>query len=342
MPHKVLPGNERLTDEREYVDEPAPELQSIDPVGNMVIAVEEGKVPMKVWITLLISSVGVFLASVSTSALIIAFPVILVDLEMTLDTLIWILLVIQLVICAVAGSAGKLGDIFGQATLYKFGYFVFVAASLGGGFSHRGNKGYDMLTARVIIGFGAAFLFTNSSAILTNAFAPYNLVGLSQGIFSLSSSMGMVLGPVIGGAFSQTNWRWIFFFNAPVGGPMVLLSLFTVHEAPNRKTKTFQEFCHSFDWVGGFFYPAAVVLLMIAMVQIVSPTRPLDQTGPVVALLLCGGFAGAVFIGQFVEELTSIVFLKVYDINAFLHNIIINLSGPVLREGRAIPTRDVP
>ena len=131
------------------------------------------KVPLKVWLTLLISSVGVFMASVSTSALIIAFPVILVDLRMEISTLMWILLVVMLVICGVAGASGKLGDILGQATLYKFGYFVFVVSALGGGFSQRGNKGYDMLVARLFIGLGAAFLFTNSSAIITNAFAPY-------------------------------------------------------------------------------------------------------------------------------------------------------------------------
>ena len=238
------------------------------------------------------------MASVSTSALIIAFPVILVDLAMTLDTLIWILMVVMLVICAVSGSAGKLGDIFGQATLYKFGYFVFVASCLGGGFSHKGNKGYDMLTARVLIGFGAAFLFTNSSAILTNAFAPYNLVGLSQGVFSLSSSMGMVLGPVIGGAFSQTNWRWIFFFNAPLGAPMFLLSLWAVQEREGLVKKSYAEFRSTFDWVGGFFYPAGIVLVMIAMVQVVSPTRPLDQAGPIAALLVCGTFCGVVFLGE--------------------------------------------
>ena len=88
-------------------------------------------VPFRVWCILLISSIGVFMASVSTSALIIAFPVLLIELDITISTMMWVLLVILLMIGAVAGSAGKLGDIFGQATLYKLGYLLFVVGSLG-------------------------------------------------------------------------------------------------------------------------------------------------------------------------------------------------------------------
>ncbi len=47
------------------------------------------QVPISAWFILMISSFGVFLASVSTSALIIAFPVVLVDLNMTITTLMW-------------------------------------------------------------------------------------------------------------------------------------------------------------------------------------------------------------------------------------------------------------
>ena len=256
------------------------------------------KVPLKVWLTLLISSCGVFLASVSTSALIIAFPVILADLQMTLDTLIWVLLVVMLMICSMAGSAGKLGDVFGQATLYKFGYALFVAGCVGGGFSRKGNQGFDMLAARVVIGTGAAFLFTNSSAILTNAFAPFGLVGLSQGFFMLASSAGMVLGPVIGGSFAQTNWRWIFWYNGPIGGPLVLFALWAVHEKEGAVFKSFNEFKSTFDWFGAFTYPIGMALMTVALVQIVSPTYPLDQTGPVVAFVLCGAACNIAFLGK--------------------------------------------
>lgn len=174
-------------------------------------------VPLAGWGILFISCFGVFMASVSTSALVIAFPVVLIELEMTIGTMMWVLLVLLLVIGAVVPTAGKLGDMIGQAAIYKVGYWLFVIGSLGAGFSSSGNKGYDLVACRVIIGIGAGLLFTNSSAILTNTFALYGKVGLSQGIMQLSSALGTILGPLIGGGFADTNWRWIFWFNVPPG-----------------------------------------------------------------------------------------------------------------------------
>ena len=53
-------------------------------------------VPLAVWAVLFFSSFGVFMASVSTSALIIAFPVLLLELRMTINTMMWVLLVLLL------------------------------------------------------------------------------------------------------------------------------------------------------------------------------------------------------------------------------------------------------
>ena len=177
------------------------------------------RIPLKIWLVLLISCFGIFLASVSTSALIIAFPVLLVQLNMNMNTMMWVLLVLLLLLGSIVPMAGKLGDIIGQARIYTIGYWCFVAGSLGAGFVSPSNKGYDLIAARVVIGFGAALLFTNSTAILINAFAPYGKVGLSQGIFQMSAAMGMVLGPLIGGAFATSDWRWIFWFNT-IPGPL--------------------------------------------------------------------------------------------------------------------------
>jgi MFS family permease len=174
-------------------------------------------VPLSGWGILFISCFGVFMSSVSTSALIIAFPVVLIELEMTIETMMWVLLVLLLVIGAVVPTAGKLGDMIGQAAIYKIGYWLFVIGSLGAGFSSSVNKGYDLIACRVVIGIGAGLLFTNSSAILTNTFALYGKVGLSQGIMQLSAALGTVLGPLIGGGFADTNWRWIFWYNVPPG-----------------------------------------------------------------------------------------------------------------------------
>lgn len=317
--------------------------EEIDPAIN---AAKAPKIPLKCWVVLLISCVGALMASVSTSALVIAFPTLMVDLNMSISTMMWILLVVLLLIGGTVGIAGKLGDIFGQATLYKIGYAVFVAGSFIAGFSQKKNQGMDLLGARVIIGFGAAFLFTNSNAIVTTAFAPYGKVGLAQGIFQLSLAIGMVLGPLVGGALEK-NWRWIFFWNVPCGGLCVLLAIWAVEEYKEIRRDDVAALLKKFDWIGAIFYPMGLTLILTAMIQVVSPEHNLSRTSHVAWIITGGIVSGAIFvIDQFfaVDPLVPPeIFLgnKVFTIttitgtlmsfvrNSITYNMIFYLQGPM-------------
>jgi MFS family permease len=276
-------------------------------------------IPWYVWCILLISSLGVFMASVSTTALVIAFPVILVDLNMSISTMMWyehidipilifqyliiipffllrVLLVLLLMLGTVVPTAGKLGDMFGQSRVYLFGYWTFVIGSFGAGFVSSKNQGYDLIAARVVIGFGAALLFTNSSAILTNAFAPYGKVGLSQGIFQMFSAMGIVLGPVIGGGFATTNWRWIFWFNVPIGGTLAIIATFILKNSDSNKKISAMEQLLRFDYFGVATCVCGLTLIMIALVQIVVADPVLSKTQAIIGLVVAGVVSCIAFI----------------------------------------------
>jgi len=253
-------------------------------------------IPPRCWVILFVCSTGVLMASISTTALVIAFRALLEYLDTPITTMLWVLLVVFLMIGGVVAIAGKLGDIIGQAALYKFGYFMFVAGSLIAGFSQKKNKGLDLLGARIIIGFGAAFLFVNSSAILTNAFAPYGRVGLAQGIYQIASASGTVLGPVIGGALANQHWHWIFWWNVPVGGVAFLLSLWAVNENIRKVDSTLYEFAQKFDWIGAFFYPAGLVLILLALIQVVIPDKHISQTGPLAGVIVAGVSCAIIFV----------------------------------------------
>lgn len=251
------------------------------------------------WIVLFVSCVGVFLASVSTSALIIAFPTVIIALKTELATMMWVLLVVLLCIASVAPLAGKLGDVFGQAGLYKAGFGVFVLGSLGGGLSSVDAKGLDLIGARIAVGVGAGFLFTNSIAIVTDAFAPYNQVGLAQGVFQLCAALGTVLGPLVGGGLAtatKDSWRWIFFFNVPSGGLCFLLALWAVRDARPPVKRTWAEHAARLDWLGAASCVLGLILLLLAMIQAVSPTPPLNSPGPLAGLIAGGCVSGAIFI----------------------------------------------
>jgi EmrB/QacA subfamily drug resistance transporter len=89
---------------------------------------------------------------------------------------------------------------------------VFAVASLGAGFAANGT---ELILWRILQGIGGAFLFANSSALVTDAF-PREQLGLAMGTNTMVAAVGLVLGPVLGGALVAISWHWVFWFNVPL------------------------------------------------------------------------------------------------------------------------------
>ena len=64
-------------------------------------------------------------------------------------------------------------------------------------------------------GIGSAFLFANAAALVTDAF-PLEQLGLAMGANTMVAAIGLVLGPVLGGALVAISWHWVFWFNVPL------------------------------------------------------------------------------------------------------------------------------
>src|SRR5919198_1501698 len=67
---------------------------------------------------------------------------------------------------------------------------------------------------RVAQGIGGAFLFANAGALVTDAF-PREQLGLAMGTNTMVAAVGLVIGPVLGGALVAISWHWVFWFNVP-------------------------------------------------------------------------------------------------------------------------------
>jgi EmrB/QacA subfamily drug resistance transporter len=153
------------------------------------------------------------LATVNSGTLIIALP----DLERSLHTsllsLVWVILAYLIAATVLVVTAGRLSDVFGRKRAYVLGFAVFTLASLGAGFSADGTQ---LILWRVLQGIASAFLFANSSAIVTDAF-PREQLGVAMGTNIMVAAVGLVLGPVLGGALVSISWHWVFWFNVPLG-----------------------------------------------------------------------------------------------------------------------------
>jgi EmrB/QacA subfamily drug resistance transporter len=165
------------------------------------------------WWALSCTSLGMLLATINSGTLIIALPNLERNLHTSLLELVWVILVYMIASTVLVLSAGRLSDQFGRKKAYIGGFLVFAAASLGAGFS---GSGTELIIWRLVQGVGGAFLFANSAAIVTDAF-PREELGVAMGTNTMVAAIGLVIGPVLGGALVGISWHWVFWFNVPFG-----------------------------------------------------------------------------------------------------------------------------
>src|ERR1039458_6872021 len=155
------------------------------------------------WWALSCTSLGMLLAATDSGTLIIALP----DLERSLHTsllaLVWVILAYMIASTVLVLSAGRLSDLFGRKSAYVSGFVVFAA------------NGNQLILWRILQGIGSAFLFANSAALVTDAF-PREQLGVAMGANAMGAAIGLVLGPVLGGALVGISWHWVFWFNVPL------------------------------------------------------------------------------------------------------------------------------
>src|ERR687885_55543 len=178
------------------------------------------------WWALSCTSLGMLLATVNSGTLIIALP----DLERALHTsilsLVWVILAYMIASTVLVLTAGRLSDLFGRKRAYVAGFVLFGLASLGAGFA---GSGTELILWRILQGVGGAFLFANSSAIVTDAF-PREQLGLAMGTNTMVAAVGLVIGPVLGGALVAVSWQWVFWFNVPFGLAGAAWGGYVLHE----------------------------------------------------------------------------------------------------------------
>ena len=165
------------------------------------------------WWALSCTSVGMLLATINSGTLIIALPDLERSLHTSLLTLVWVILVYMIASTVLVLSAGRLSDQFGRKQAYICGFVVFAFASLGAGFAANGTQ---LILWRILQGIGGAFLFANAAAIVTDSF-PREQLGLAMGTNTMVAAVGLVIGPVLGGALVAISWHWVFWFNVPFG-----------------------------------------------------------------------------------------------------------------------------
>ena len=195
------------------------------------------------------------MASLDRNIVIIALPSIANELHTSMITLVWIAIGYWVVTASMLLTFGRLADMFGRVKLYNLGFALF---TIGSGLCCVSQTGEQLIIFRIIQALGAAFIFSNSSAILSDSF-PESERGKALGINQISIVVGSVMGLVIGGALtSYFGWRSIFWINIPIGIFATLWAFSKLKELGTIKRE-------KVDWLGNLLFAGGLITLLIGI-----------------------------------------------------------------------------
>jgi MFS family permease len=288
------------------------------------------------WIALSNTTLGVLLATIDASIMLIAMPDVFRGIH--LDPLapgnsfylLWMILGFLVVSSVLVVSVGRLGDLFGRVRMYNLGFVVYTLASLFLTIDWlHGDAGADWLIGfRVVQGLGAAFLIGNSAAILTDAF-PSHQRGLALGINNVAGISGQFIGLVLGGILAPIEWRLIFLISVPFGVLGTYWSYTKLREVGIRTREPI-------DWVGNVTFATGLVLVMIAITYGIQPYggRTMGWTSPFVLACASAGVA-LLTLFAFVERRVShpMFRLPLFRIRAFTFGVLSSFLSAIARGG---------
>jgi MFS family permease len=227
--------------------------------------------PRYKWIVLSNTTVGMLLATINASIMLIALPDIFRGIRVdplspaNTNYLLWMILSFLIVTAVLVVSLGRIGDIYGRVRIYNLGFAVFTAFSILLFVTPvTGSAGALWLIGmRVGQGVGGAMLFANSTAIITDAF-PENERGLGLGINSVAAIAGTFLGLVIGGLLGPLDWRLVFLVSVPFGLFGTVWAYLKLQDLSERRPARI-------DWLGNVTFAVGLVAVMIGITYGIQP-----------------------------------------------------------------------
>jgi EmrB/QacA subfamily drug resistance transporter len=224
------------------------------------------------WIALSNTTLGVFMAGLNGSVVLIALPAIFRGIGVDplasgeSDYLLWMLVGYTLVTATLLVSAGRISDMYGRVRLYNAGFAVFTVGSILCFFVQgQGNAAaVQLIVFRIVQGVGSAFLFANSAAILTDAFPP-DKRGLAMGMNQIGMLAGTFGGLLLGGLLAAVDWRAVFLMSVPFGLFGTVWAYLMLHETATIRAH------QQLDIPGNVLFAVGLTLVLVGFTYAIQP-----------------------------------------------------------------------
>lgn len=210
------------------------------------------------WWTLGVVSVATFMLLLDITVVNVALPSIEEDLDASFLDLQWVVDAYTLTLAAFVLTAGVLADRLGRRRVFAFGLVVFSIASLGAALS---GDPTTLNIWRATQGVGGAVMFAVSLSLIAVDFKPGRERGQAMGIYGATIGAAVAIGPLVGGALTDSlGWESIFLLNVPIGVAALAITYLKLGESRDPKAT-------HIDWWGQLTFSAFILMLVLALLR---------------------------------------------------------------------------
>jgi DHA2 family multidrug resistance protein len=246
-------------------------------------------------------SLATFMNVLDTSIANVSLPAIAGDLGVSPDQGTWVITSFAVANGISVPLTGWLTRRFGQVKLFTAAIVLFVIASM---MCELAPNLSLLILARVFQGAVAGPMIPLSQALLLSSY-PKNRAGMALAMWSITTLVAPVVGPVLGGWITDNiSWPWIFYINVPVGIAAALATWAIYHkrETPTAKVPV--------DAIG----LSLLVIWVGAMQVMLDKGKDLDWfNSPTIVALACVAVVGfAIFLIWELTEEHPIVDLSLF------------------------------
>ncbi|MFJ9723218.1 MDR family MFS transporter [Streptomyces sp. NPDC101209] len=272
---------------------------------------QDPHVPGNVLVSIGALLLGMLLAALDQTIVSTALPTIVSDLG-GLDHLSWVVTAYLLASTAATPLWGKLGDQYGRKRLFQTAIVIFL---IGSALCGMAQNMPELIAFRAIQGLGGGGLMVLSMAIVGDVVPPRER-GRYQGLFGAVFGATSVLGPLLGGLFTEhLSWRWVFYVNLPVG-VIALAVIAAVLRIPRKQTR------HVIDYLGTFLIAAVATCLVL--VASLGGTTWGWGSAQIVGLAVLGVALAVAFVAVERRAAEPVLPLKLFRIRTFTLSAVIS------------------
>ncbi|KIW77427.1 hypothetical protein Z517_09873 [Fonsecaea pedrosoi CBS 271.37] len=191
-----------------------------------------------------------------------------------------------LTMCSFQLLMGKVYKFYPAKPVFLSGIVLF---EVGSAVCGSAPSSVAFIIGRAVAGLGASGMFSGVMVILFHT-VPLQQRPIWQGAFGGIFAIASVIGPLVGGAFTDNvTWRWCFYINLPIGAVVVVVTMVVLrlsHQKLDKRAPGILGKVKQLDPLGNLVFFPGIICLILAL-QWGGTTYSWDNARVIVLLVLC-------------------------------------------------------